>query len=90
MMYQVKDDIMIDFTAYENYGPSNGAVGSLSPIRYIVCKCRLCFGEGNTCNEWLRDFAIEDGNKKLRDETKNGLLLPARVLGYCLHDKTWA
>ena len=81
---------MIDFTAYDRYGPSNVAVGNLSPIRYLNCKCRLCFGEGSTCDEWLRDFAIEEGNNESGDEPENGLLLPARVLGYCLHDKTWA
>lgn len=81
---------MIDFTAYKRYGPSTGAAGNLSPIPYMVCKCRLCFGEGSTCDQWLRDFAIEDGNNDSADEGQNSLLLPARVLGYCLHDKVWA
>ena len=81
---------MIDFPAYKSYGPSTRALGSMSPIHYMVCKCRLCFGGGSTCHEWLRKFAIEDGNNKSGDETKNDLLLPARALGYCLHDKTWA
>ncbi|KAL8933989.1 MAG: hypothetical protein Q9211_005468 [Gyalolechia sp. 1 TL-2023] len=65
------------------------AVGSLRPMD-AACKCRLCFDQSSNCTQWMRRFATKDTGHDSADEDRNYLLLPARLLGYCLNAKVWA
>ncbi|KAL9023383.1 MAG: hypothetical protein Q9196_007236, partial [Gyalolechia fulgens] len=87
---QCRGEIMIDFTAYARYSPSGVcAVGSLRPMD-AACTGRLCFDQSSNCTQWMRRFAAKDTGHDSADEDRNYLLLPARLLGYCLNAKVWA
>jgi hypothetical protein len=86
---------MIDFAAFEEYGPGCAEVGNLKPLKLDVCNCALCLDEGRQCKEWIQHFNMNDnseiGNDSCNAEKRkqNYLLLPPRVLGYCLNSKIW-
>ena len=84
---------MVDFEGYKTWGPSLsviGNLGDLAPNFAEACTCKLCLDESSNCHQWMRDFANGNGENDTADEKRNNLLLPPRVLGYCLHKKFWA
>jgi hypothetical protein len=86
---------MIDCTAFEQYSPSSSDLGHLKRLSLDICNCTLCLDEQRHCREWIQQFDMENESETqgLSRSTEkimhNYLLLPPRVLGYCLNSKIW-